>query len=168
MITTCLRCPLKVVEGQTCEIFSRAKKAIRGSGVTSARIRCDKRKKLFRPGQYVTFQGVNRDPENPGLEQYYGWIWKFDPARNTWLICGEDTSSPFVRIRPDRIWALDGNIKRCCLRCGKPEGVADKFNDRKASEERRYSCGGHYEERGLWNGEWVEDGCEFSEATNAL
>lgn len=76
MITTCLHCPLKVVDGQTCEIFSRAQKAIRGSGVTSAKIRCDKRKTLFRSGQYVTFQGVNRDSENQGLEQY--WLFGFE------------------------------------------------------------------------------------------
>lgn len=166
MITTCLHCPLKLVNGQTCEIFTRATQAIRGSGVTSAKIRCDKRKHLLRPGQYVTFLGRFRGEKSEfgaaPLDDCFGWIWKFDVAKNKWLICGENTDSPFVRIRPDRIIALDDNEKRCCTKCGKPEGVADSFLDRKTGGKVSYVCFEHWQESGGFGGSWV-DKCSFVE-----
>lgn len=141
---TCYRCTYE----HGCEIKEQKREAIKGLGFTTAKFRCTKKKFYFDPGVQVTFEGWDGDgsqDEGRGLlSTYIGYFWKWQDRKI--VVVSDETRSPIVKLWPNAATPTTEPPKRCCIHCGKPEGLADIIKPRDEDKPRPYVCRSDYGE----------------------
>lgn len=165
-VITCFGCPLRVpAYGKRCQILDDRLKIVRPAKLTAIAFECATKRDLFRPGQPVKFK-VYEDKENSAgdrmLKWVNGWVWKWDDRKV--VIASSETRVPVLKLYPRRLTATDGEWKRCCSKCGKPEGVADRIKGRDDDEAHDYVCRWVEEEMGDGYYEAVDYPCVYRKA----
>ena len=140
-IPTCYRCPSR----KGCVLLAAKRAAVKGAGLTVIKFKCTRREALFAPGQPVSFKVWTRcdkddrpDGYRPVLVELEGWIWRHYGRK--FQVVSMMTDAPVIKLYPDVIQAIEGEWRRCCVHCGKPEGVADRLIRKGDSGESDYIC----------------------------
>ncbi len=129
---TCYACPLRKVDGKRCEKLQTISNFIRGLGIKKIDFQCEARDSLFHPGQRVCYQFIANYGDGTKTVSGEAWVWK--RIGNKIRVCRTDADSagmsPIIKLFPNQLKVMDGGERRACLRCGKPEGVADVIRPR--------------------------------------
>lgn len=166
-VISCYGCPLRVPHyRKRCQILEDRLKLVRPAKLTAIAFDCPTKRDLFTPGQPVEFRAYAANAsseEGPHLMWFPGWVWKWDDRKV--VVVSRETRSPIIKRYPNQLKATNGGWKRCCIYCGKPEGVADKLRSRLDPELHDYVCRFEVEPRGGVYSEIVDYPCEYREAT---
>lgn len=124
----CFNC---AVEKATCERRVAMRRAIKGTGITSAKFNCPDRQAKFRRGQRVAFDWRYYDEYDGYIATFYGTIMREKPGNSRFSIRVDQDhedydlspsdvlkSPEFTSVRHDDIRAIDEPDRPMCVNCG--------------------------------------------------
>lgn len=160
--STCYACPLRRVGGKQCAKLKAMSSAIHGLGIKKIDFHCEERDALFPPGQRVWYKFKAYREDGVKITVCgQAWVWK--RIGNKIRVCRADGGdmSPIIKLFPNQLERMDGGERRVCLRCGKPEGVADMLRNR-GEEPREYICATAWQQMSDTYGEDEPVDCVFA------
>ncbi|WP_298164997.1 hypothetical protein [Novosphingobium sp.] len=137
--STCINC---AADKATCERREQVRAAIKGSGITSVKFKCDKRQSMFHVGQRVAITWeVSTEADYSLDETWPGTVVRENGTR--FVVAVDDVPSDegtpardyirndrlFVKVSPQRLRALDEPDRPICNFCERAPSVGEACKD---------------------------------------